>query len=255
MVYCKTVPRPNLGGLAFTLSERRKRDRYCFLTIATEVTGLTKSLRMIGNESNAYMEVPSKSKPVIIAFGGQSKQYVGCHEGLYQHYPHFRSYIDSCNDIIMGLGFLSLLPAIFQTKPIEDVVTLQCGTFAMQYDCAPCWIDASLEVQAVVGHSFGELSALVVSGILSLYDGLKLIAVRAFLMNSKRGPEKGTMLAIHSNLEVVNAVTTDVNSSAEELHIKVACYNSSPSQVLIGSSSSITKVENLLRENKHFQGV
>ena len=251
----KIVPRPKLGDLAFTLSERRKRDRYCFFATATEVTGLIESLRMIRNDPSASSEVPSKSKPVVLVFGGQSKQNVGCNKGLYQHYPHFRSYIDSCNDIVMRLGFSSILPAIFQSEQIENVITLQCGTFAMQYACASCWIDSGLEVQAVVGHSFGELTALVISGVLSLYDGLKLIAVRASLMDSKWGLEKGTMLAIHSNLDVVNAIAAEVNLNADEPHVEVACYNSPSSQVLVGSISSITKVENLLKDNKRFQGV
>lgn len=126
---------------------------------------------MVKQDPNASFEVPLTPKFVVLAFGGQGKQNVGLEEELYQSVPALRKYIDECNDVVVKLGFSSILPAIFQPEPIRDVVALQCGTFAVQYACAMCWIDAGLEVAAVVGHSFGELTAMVVSRVLSLHDG------------------------------------------------------------------------------------
>jgi acyl transferase domain-containing protein/SAM-dependent methyltransferase len=251
----RSVPRPSPGDLAFTLSERRKHDRYCFTTTASEVIDLTESLKLARNDASAPVEVPLKSKRAVLAFGGQSKKNVGFEKGLYQSCPRLRSYIDSCNDIVTSLGFSPILPAVFQSEPIQDVVTLQCGTFAMQFACAMCWIDGGLEVSAVVGHSFGELTALVVSGVLSLPDGLKLIAGRASLMKSHWGPEKGTMLAVFSNFETVEAIINDIHSDPQEPDVEVACYNSPASHVLVGSSSAISRVENLLKENQRFEGI
>ncbi|KAL9606215.1 MAG: hypothetical protein Q9179_000612 [Wetmoreana sp. 5 TL-2023] len=242
----RAVPRPNIGDLAFTLSERRKRDRHCFTMTASEMKNLTEGLKMVKQDANAAFEVPSTPKPVVLAFGGQSKQNVGFEEELYQSVPALRRHIDECNDIVVKLGFSSILPAIFQSEPIRDVVTLQCGTFAMQYACAMCWIDVGLEIAAVVGHSFGELTAMVVSRTLSLHDGLKLIATRASLMVSKWGAERGTMLAVFSSRDVVEKIVKDVNSGSAELDVEVACFNSPSSQVFVGSSSSIARAEDLI---------
>ncbi|KAL8722876.1 MAG: hypothetical protein Q9225_000709 [Loekoesia sp. 1 TL-2023] len=248
------VPRPKIGDVAFTLSERRKRDRYCFTTTASEIIGFTEALKMVRQDANASFEVPSTSKPVVLAFGGQSKQNIGFEEELYQSVPAIRKYIDECNDILIKLGFSPILPAIFQSEPIRDVVALQCGTFAMQYACAMCWFDVGLEVAAVVGHSFGELTAMVVSRVLSLHDGLKLIATRASLMSSKWGAERGTMLAVFSSRDAAEKLVKDINSGSAEPDVEVACFNSPTSQVLVGSSSSIVQAEGLIgREGIRYQ--
>lgn len=250
----KVVPRPNLGDIAFTLSERRKYHRHLFITTVSDIDSLTESLRMM-NDTNADIEIPSTRKRVVLAFGGQSKQNVGLAETVYQSYPRLRHYVDDCGNILTSLGFPAILPSIFQAEPIPDIVMLQCGTFAMQFACAQCWIDAGLEVDAIVGHNFGELTALVLSGILSLQDGIKLVASRASLMKSKWGPVNGTTLAIHSSREMVEDIVACINPSSGEPELEVACYSASSSQVVVSSSTTITQVEALLKEEPRFGGV
>ena len=257
----RTVPKPSVGDLAFTLSERRKRHRHRFITTASDIASLTQSL---GSDAHISFEAPQKARPVVVAFGGQSKRTVGLEESLYQCHPPLRRYIDSCNDVLIGLGFSSILPSIFQSEPIDDLVALHCGTFAMQYASARCWIDAGLEVDVMIGHSFGELTAMTVCGILSLQDGLKLIATRACLMESKWGAERGKMLAIHASPEVVQ----DVMASLKEAKVgneteggegqpllEIACYNAPSSQIVVGSSSSIAQTEEFLRNEARFRGI
>ncbi|KAI4253111.1 MAG: hypothetical protein LQ352_003890 [Teloschistes flavicans] len=246
----RAIPRPTIQDVAFTLSERRKRDRYCFVTQASEIVGLTEGLKMTKQDANHLFEPPSARRPAVLAFGGQSKQNVGCDKQLYLSVPQLRGYIDECNAAVIALGFSPLLPAMFQSEPVEDVVTLQCGTFAMQYACAMCWIDAGLEVAAVVGHSFGELTALVVSRALSLHDGIKLIATRASLMSTKWGAEKGVMLAVMGGSDVVESLAKDINQNLGEPSVEVACFNGPSSHVLVGSSQSISEAENLAGKAK-----
>lgn len=87
----RAVPRPNIEDLAYTLSERRKRDRYCFTTTSSEIVSLREALKMANSDPNASSQVPSKPKSVVLAFGGQSKQNVGFEEQLYQSVPVFES--------------------------------------------------------------------------------------------------------------------------------------------------------------------
>ena len=246
----QALPKPNIGDLAFTLSERRRHDRFRFTSTASELTCLEETLKTIGHNADASFEVPAIPKPVVLAFGGQSKQNVGFHPGLYQSCPMLRKYIDECSKIIVDLGFSPILPAIFQSDSISDIVTLQSGTFATQYACAMCWIDAGIEVAAVIGHSFGELTAMVVSGALSLVDGLRLITARASFMTSAWGDERGTMLLVSSSPEFVENLVAETNSDSPEPVIEVACYNSSSSQVVVGSSSDISSIEKLLDRDK-----
>lgn len=248
----RTSPKPNIGDVAYTLSKRRKLHRHAFATCVSNIGSLTHILK---TEVQNYFELPPKPKPVILSFGGQTKKTVNMARALYDYYPRLKQYVDECDKIVTSLGFASLIPSIFQSELLEDVVTLQCGTFAMQYACATCWIDGGLQVEAVIGHSFGELTAMVIAGVLSLRDGLTLIASRASLMKTKWGPERGTMLVIHSSREVVQDVISTMNPSMQEPEVEVACYNAPSSQVIVGSSDAIDRTESLLKVNSRFSGV
>ena len=248
----KTTPRPNLGDLAFTLSKRRKIHRHILVTSTSNVNSLVESL---DQEAQPCFEMPQTSKRIVLAFGGQTKKTVNMDRTLYDSHPQLKKYIDECDKVVKDLGFSTLLPPIFETEPLMDVVTLQCGTFAMQYACAKCWIDAGLQVEALIGHSFGELTAFVLSGVLSLRDGLKLIASRASLMATKWGPERGTMLVVHSSCDTVQDLLASVNADSAEPEVEIACYNAPSSQVVVGSSLAIDRTESLLSTSPRFSGV
>jgi len=246
-------PKPYLGDVAFTLSRRRKLHRRAFVACTSDLDDLVQCLK---SEASHGFEVPQAQKPVVLAFGGQTKRTVNMDRSLYETIPPLKSYIDECNVIVQSLGFSTILPAIFQPEPLTDVVMLQCGTFAMQYACAKCWIDAGLEVAAIIGHSFGELTAMVAAGVLSLRDGLKLIASRASLMSTKWGTESGTMLVIHAGRDTVQSIIASINEgSSTQPQIEVACYNAPSSQVVVGSSLAIDGTESLLARDPRFSGV
>lgn len=248
----KATPKPTLNDVAFTLSRKRKFHRRIFVTQASGIDTFVHSLE---NDAHATVETPQVPKRIVLAFGGQSKKTVNMDKALYDDSPPLRNYIDKCDKIVIGLGYPSLLPAIFESNPLTSVVALQCGTFAVQFACAKCWIDAGLRVEAVVGHSFGELTAMVVSGVLTLHDGLKLIACRASLMETKWGQERGTMLAIHGNCEMVQNVINSINNHSVAPDVEIACYNAPASQIVVGSASSIDRIENLLRTDSRFSGI
>ena len=88
-------------------------------------------------------------------------------------------------------------------------------------------MNAGLKVSAVIGHSLGELTALAVSGKLSIRDCLKLVAARADLIKTEWGPDKRSMLAIFSSRD----------------RIEMACYNSDTRQVVTGESKAIADLE------------
>lgn len=247
----KALPKPTLNDVAFTLSKKRAIHRHIFVTCASDIETLASSLL---GKTHITVETPKAPKPIVLVFGGQTKKTVGMDKTLYESFPQLRNYVDECNRIVMDLGHQSLQTSIFETDPLTSVVSLQCGTFAMQYACAKCWIDAGLRVEAVVGHSFGELTAMVVSGVLSLRDGLKLIACRASLMETKWGAEKGVMLVIHSSREMVQDILAIINTDSDDLNIEFACYNAPTSQVVVGSASAIDQAENLLHTVKRFSG-
>ncbi|TGJ81029.1 hypothetical protein E0Z10_g7743 [Xylaria hypoxylon] len=239
----------DMRNLSFTLTERRQRHRFIWSKVACDVPELRAMLRNTSEKD--ITEHVSQPKSVVLAFGGQSKQVIGLDEQLYYSNPRLRQYIEKCDNEIVALGFPSILPHIFDQQPTANVVLLQTGTFAVQYSCARCWLDGGIKVDAVIGHSFGELTALVISGTLSLKDGIKIVASRASLIASKWGPERGTMIAVHCRRDVVAKLISTVGDD----ELEVACYNAETSQVVVGSSEAVTKAETLLNSSPEFKDV
>ena len=244
-------PNISVGDVAFTLAEKRPRLNFSWKTKVRSVDELHKSLTTAAGE----IQTSQQARKVVLAFSGQTKQIIGLRRAWYDSFPLFRYHIDRCNDIMKQLNSTEILPAIFETESsaIPNIIALQCGTFAIQYACAQSWIDSGLQVDAVVGHSFGELTALVVSGVLSLEDGLKLIAARASLMQNKWGPERGTMLAVHGSADAVRSVLAALPLDGED--VEIACFNAPTNQVVVGSNASIISLENHLKEDARFSGL
>ena len=201
--------------------------------------------------------LPSSSpRPVILCFGGQVSTYVGLNRQVYENIQILRRHLDRCNLICQSLGLSGIYPEIFQRKPIEDLVKLQTALFAIQYSCANSWIDCGVEVAAVVGHSFGELTALCVSGVLSIEDAIKLIAGRARLVQDHWGPEKGSMMAVEGDLEVIEKLLAESSKIYElESAATIACFNSPRNFTLAGSTKAIQVVGEVAAKLSSFSSI
>jgi acyl transferase domain-containing protein len=192
---------------------------------------------------------------VVLVFGGQNGKSIHLGHSWLETFPMFRTYMDQCDRELRMLGYPSLYPAIFSNQDLPTAVLLQCGMFAVQYACASCWIDAGLNVESIVGHSLGELVALVVSKALSLGDGMRLVASRAHLIDTKWGEDQGSMLAIHASPPDVIRLIKRVESISNTAKLEIACYNSPLSVVVAGKSESIELAEHTLREDASFAGI
>ncbi|RMD39763.1 hypothetical protein DV735_g5370, partial [Chaetothyriales sp. CBS 134920] len=204
----------------------------------------------------AQTEPSSKTKPVVLTFGGQSSTMVGLDRGIFDSVTIFRNRVLECDKAVRELGLDGILSAIFQQEPIQDLVTLHACFFTIQYATAMTWIDAGLAVDAVIGHSFGQLTALAVAGYLSLEDGLRLVTGRAGLMKKLWGPVKGSMVSIEAPTELVEHLVAVVNQTGPGLSLEVACYNGPTSHTLVGNPAAVDAVVEIIATRpEKFSGV
>ncbi|KGO69364.1 Male sterility, NAD-binding [Penicillium expansum] len=195
-------------------------------------------------------------KPVILCFGGQVSTYVGLDQEVYDSTAIMRYYLDQCNAVCLSFGLQGIYPAIFQRSPIEDIVQLQTVLFAMQYSCAKAWIDSGANVASVVGHSFGELTALCVSNVVSLQDAVKMISGRARLIKERWSSDKGSMMAVEADLSDVEALLAKVKLQiGSEAGVAIACYNASRSFTLAGPTKGVNHAEDLLKNDPEFSRI
>jgi len=117
----------------------------------------------------------------------------------------------------------------------------QCTLFALQVALARMWRAFGVEPAAVIGHSMGEVSAAVVSGALSLEDGVRVIYERGHLL--QRAVGQGAMAAIELSEDEVLAFLADGHEGAG-----IAAVNGARATVVSGESEAIARLVHELAE-------
>jgi acyl transferase domain-containing protein len=244
----------NLGDLAHTLNERRKRQQFLMPIEAVDILDAASQLENLQVQS-IVQNASGTPRPVVLVFSGQFDNKVQLDKVFYDKIPAFRHYIDLCDKELVAQGFPTIMPTIFDTEPAADATLLQSGIFAMQYASAQCWIDAGLTPSAVIGHSLGELTALAVSGVLSLANAIKLVASRAHLIDTKWGSDKGSMLAMSncptSEFEAICSLLQQRSGSV----IEIACYNAVDTIIASGTSTNIARLKEIVCSEPRFQKI
>ena len=263
--YCTTLERffeqsslmgpsaKSLRSMAFNLAEKQNRSMpYTLITVASDVAALKNVLAAAATGSSELcLQLTAKTKPVVLMFGGQEGNTVGLRRDVYDNCSLLNSHLDQCDAILLAAGLKGLYPHIFDNGPANDIVNLHCMIFSLQYSCAKSWIDSGLEVEAMVGYSFGQLTALAVSGSLSLEHSLRLISGRATLMQKHWGPERGSMISLEADLDTVLSIISTVKQISADDTVEVACFNGDISHVVVGTEASINEIENLIADQSH----
>lgn len=248
---------PSLGDLSYQLSRQSNRAlQRALLVDASSCSDLVTKL----DRNPATIQVPS-ARPVILAFGGQISTYVGLDREIYEGITVIKNYLDQCDAMCVSLGVGSIFPSIFQRSPIGNILQLQLALFSTQYSCAMAWMESGVKVTAAVGHSFGELTALCVSGGLSLKDAITMVAGRAQLIQNTWGAEKGSMIAVEGDLADVTTLLNKAKASIPEslsgkkVEPSIACYNGPRSFTLAGTAKVMEYVKTLADTDATFSSL
>ena len=238
-------PEVLLEDLAFGIAIKYNRSfSYKFTASVASLSDLNDKLAATASrEAMSQTPAAPNAKPLVLVFGGQTGQTIGLSKAFYNASALFRSHLDSCDGIMRSVGHGGLYPRIFQKEPLEDIVSLHGMLFSLQYSCAQAWIDSGLQIDSIIGHSFGQLTALSVSGSLSLEDGLKLVLNRALLMQKHWGPEVGGMISIEADLATTTNIIAVVGARDSSHKLEIACYNGPTSHVLVGAESAVKACE------------
>jgi [acyl-carrier-protein] S-malonyltransferase len=160
-------------------------------------------------------------------FPGQGSQFVGMGQDLYQRDPHARSLFELANQII-GFSitdsmFAGTEEALQQTHIAQPAIFIHSTILAIA--------TPDFQPDMVAGHSLGEFSALVASGVLSFEEGLQLVIARAKAMQQACEQNPGTMAAI---LGLSDEEVASICANIQELVVS-ANYNC-PGQVVISGN-------------------
>lgn len=236
----------SLANLAFNISRQSNRSLgHGLIFTVSSIKDFVEKLDAFERNSSTSIQsyqIPSP-RPLILCFGGQVSNFIGLDPNVYYNIAVFKYHFDEVNSACVAMGEKEMLPDVFQRTPVKDVVHLQTMLFAVQYASAKSWIECGARPVAAIGHSFGELTALCISGRLNLYDTLKIIIGRAKIIRDQWITEKGAMMAVEGNLNHVKQLIDEFNKLHQSEHpISIACFNGPRSFTLAGPVNDIDKL-------------
>lgn len=177
-------------------------------------------------------------------FPGQGAQFVGMGEDLYNSSEYAKSLFEKANDVlgfrITDLMFHGTDEQLRRTDVTQPAIFLHSVVAAL--------VDTSLgQPAAVAGHSLGEFSALVVAGVLSFEDGLRLVALRAHAMQKACEEQEGAMAAV---INLQDTIIDDICSAVSRPgHVVLAANYNSPKQIVIsGNAAAVDEACSLMKQ-------
>tara|TARA_Y100000389_G_C17385370_1_gene476693 strand:- start:98 stop:976 length:879 start_codon:yes stop_codon:yes gene_type:complete len=161
-------------------------------------------------------------------FPGQGSQFPGMGKNLFESSTLAKERFIQANEI---LGF-DITKTMFgdDSDALKETRVTQPAIFLHSTILSEV-MSNRFQPEMVSGHSLGEFSALVASGVLSFNDGLSLVKERAMAMQSACDQFPGTMAAI-LGLEdkVVESVCKDTTG------VVIAANYNCPGQIVISGS-------------------
>ncbi|KAJ9148399.1 Male sterility, NAD-binding [Pleurostoma richardsiae] len=231
----------SLQDLSFNMARQSNWSlETAFIFTSKSLDEFDQSLADIEDDKSKLITLPAP-RPVILCFGGQISTFVGLDRQVYDGCRVLRNYLKKCDRVCRSIGARSIFPGIFQREPFQNPSELQPILFSMQYACAMSWIESGVQPVAVLGHSFGELTALCVSGALGLEDSLRMVFGRSKIIRDSWGADKGAMMAVEADLQDVQNIVKAAGGAAS-----IACFNGPRSFTVAGSTTSIDAVESAI---------
>jgi len=189
---------------------------------------------------------------VCYIFPGQASQYIGMGKDIYKY--DFVKELFHTGNKILGYNITDLM---FDGSKEDLKKTIYCQPAMFLTNLAYFKVLTKIKkipCSLTLGHSIGEYSALVASGVLSLEDGIKLVKKRAELMTECIPSEQkkhymAAILTHNANLiDLVKEICNNylLSKDGDKGIVQIANINS-PYQIIIsGNHNAITEVsENL----------
>ncbi|HXH31463.1 MAG TPA: beta-ketoacyl synthase N-terminal-like domain-containing protein [Bacteriovoracaceae bacterium] len=215
---------PDLAELAHSLANKKNLHRHFSLTYAATKEALLENL-----SGPLLLERSKKTEgKTAFIFPGAGGKFIPSSNALALLDEEFKNRFQ---EIISSAG---LAPDSFEDeKTISDIRTYQLGAYAFQVSLYELLCRFGLKVDVFVGHSMGEVSALVAAGRISWQTGLELVDRRARCLLAATG--QGQMVWFPRSLGHLEKTLP-----VQRAHWQVAAVNA-PESTVISFHTPISK--------------
>ncbi|HTZ16274.1 MAG TPA: type I polyketide synthase, partial [Mycobacterium sp.] len=213
----------DIADVCFTAGVGRSHFEHRAALVVDSVAGARELLAGLAEnrlEPGAMRGVCGDPPKTAWFFTGQGSQYPGMARELFDTEPVFADTVRQCAEAVDRLLPRPLLEVIFDTDngdTLRHTSFAQPALFAIEMGLARLWQSWGIEPDVVLGHSVGQYAAACVAGVLSLEDGVRLMAERGRLFGDL--PEGGRMVAVFTDAQQVERAAEDAP------RVSVAAYN------------------------------
>ena len=239
--YLRANPDLQLADVAFTRLVGRRQFRFSRAVVAS--TPLEAAEQLAAEQPNTTITGERDGPPssVVFMMPGGGAQYAGMGRDLYDSEPVYRQAIDTCCDFInpqLGLDLRNLLfpdadaDLDAASRRLERPSVALPALFVTGYATAKLLDSWGIEPHAMIGHSAGEYVVACLAGVMTVHDGLALVALRGRLFETL---PSGSMLSVPLASEEVLARMPD--------GLSLAVANAPEISVVAGPSELIAEME------------
>ena len=245
--YLKENQDINFADVAYTYQVGRKDFQNRRMIVCSESQDAVEALTKL-HPKNVYTNfVEDEEKYIVFMFMGQGSQYMNMGLDLYKKEPVFREEMDKCFKILENILGYDVKKFIYPNEDsgrieniIDETYMTQPLVFSFQYSLAKQLMKWGINPNAMIGHSFGEYAAACISGIMSLEDTLRMVAIRGELMHKI---PNGLMMSVELSEKEINKFLDD--------KVSIAAINGESKCVVSGKSDSIKQLKQQLDEKGH----
>jgi acyl transferase domain-containing protein len=230
-------PEQLLADVVYTLQVGRQRFDQRRSLVCQNRQEAIEILRRCDRQCSGGEDAPT----VVFLFPGQGSQYEEMGRELYEREDVFRRYLDQCWEILqphlgIHLNEMWALAKDPQRSEIDQTWLAQPVLVAIEYALSQLWMSWGVRPEAMAGHSLGEYTAACLAGVMTLEDGLSLVAARGRIMQQCGA---GGMLAV--------TLSADAVQQQLEGELGVAAINAPDLCVVSGPVEQIKQLQQRLQ--------